>query len=851
MKSNKTPLVIIFILIVSQMTIFSQLPNTSIKIDSQSSPTEYPGTNLIPKARSAKYTDELFSVNIIEVPLNTYSVGITDPANIIGNLNDLDMLITQTGTPDEHVLLKLESSIISSSLMIQGFNDIEGIATLLEVYGWVDPYSDPGEDIVNETHYDLDGFILLGEISDGNGDVLLEYSNVSIDYLLLTSSGSLGYETSLDSIEVNGFSSFIADDDNSGIPDIWEVPEINSSHISANLSLFDSTYEIMGIVGRAAEGITNHDFLFPFVQLGIIDETEILEEHFYLVCQVDLKLPFPTVYSYLQFLNSYDLINLTYIETTGILPDFEYEFGRFIGPDSRIRTFHVIDYTVDGFFDPMDYSATSGQILGSLDIVDCYSYTTKTAQEKFDLDASIVLDIVENVLDAVKGGKDLVEQFLKKIAGFIQGKIMDGAGKALLAKITKKALKSALKAILSILTIKDFIVKGIKILEKLGVTIPSWLKTALDFVDSIPFIDPPVEIWKIRLTFKNEATGLPILGYDYNNNITINTHPKGIYFGDTYSAQVIISSRDIFPVIGRMQSKNASRTITGRLYVEDFGLEEATMAKGSLMPDEHAQGRIYTTPPNGSIVISQCLINVTTNVPILVEADQGLTIQYKVTDENGTLLSDLSKTRAAINNLPDLKIDTPITLETDGSFTTEIIPADLHLDYHMAAILYQPDDMFHNWWNCTFLLEDTIAPIIQEIVALKDDGQNKIIITANINDYDLNRSSVIIKIIEDSTDEALAIPYIMNDTGTSFIFGSSLNNFNGNRLYYKIVATDNSNNLASSTLDYLDLSTPTTTSETTTTTITSNPSPGFNFLSTLILFGLIVISLRKSGRKKF
>lgn len=761
----------------------------------------------LPKKQISQYVDDSIVAYVEDYPENITSLGTFESNFIIGEADGMKMTFAHAPEPVEYALLKLNGSITSDSLTLMGVDDLGEVDSVLHVYGWSDPYTVPDAESVNEGYID-EVFTLLGISDFWNGDVIISYDLISLEYLLLWDFSVVEAPTHIDAIEVHGFVSFIADEGKDGIPDIWQYPEMNLTQISADIDLFGSTYEIMSLVGTAFSGSTNLDFLMPFVKLGIVNEEEIDETHFYIICQVELKLPFPTTYDYLQFLNSYDLINMTYIESNLTVFDEVYAaFNRYIGQDQRIRTWQFIDYTTEGDYDPINYQDTRNQIKGAYNTLDATTHLTQTAKEKFDLDVSIVLDIVENVLDAVKGGKNLIDQFMSKIIGFIKGKIIDGATKALLAKITKKALKSALKAILSITTIKDIVVKGAKILEKLGLTLPSWLKKILSFVESIPFIDPPVEIWKVRMTFMDESTGNPILGYDFNTDTPIFTHPKGIYFGDTYSAQVIISSRDIFPVVGRIQSKNASRVVTGNLYVEDFALSEATYTKSSLEPDESAQGRIYAIPPEGSIVVSQCQITFSGVSTSVIEADLGFKLYFEVTDENGTSLIDISKTRAAVNNLPNLMIEIPAILEADNTFSIEVIPSllGIDLDYHMVAFLYKTDTMFHDYCNYTFLLQDTIAPSVQDVTVKLEDEQNRIYFSLVATDYDLNTSSVFITLIKDSSDESLGNSYLMTSNGTHYTFDIALDDYRNSELYYKVKARDNSGNEAEITFISIEI----------------------------------------------
>ncbi|MHA1903783.1 MAG: hypothetical protein ACXADL_10385 [Candidatus Thorarchaeota archaeon] len=758
------------------------------------------------------YTEESLTAYIAPYSKNITSEGIELASNIIGEGDGLKMTMNFLSLV-EYAVFRLNGSVVSDSLTLKGFDDGGDFDTLFAVYAWADPYTEPSSDDVNDTYID-DGFIWLGTNDVWNGNVEMMFSNYSIEFLLLygtTVAIGPGYSQSIDAIEVEGFTSVMADDGKDGIPDIYQFDDANLTQFDAEIELFGLDFEIRSYIRLASETMTAYEFLIPAMKMDIIEPEDVHEDHFYIMCEVEMKLPFLNSYEYLQFLDSYDLVNLTFIESNGtVYTAVMNEFDRYIGQDQRVRTYHMIDYTIDGTDNLLQYSETAGQIGGSYNTLETDTHTTETSQEKFDLDVSIVLDIVENVLDAVKGGSNLVDQFMAKILGFIQGKVMDGVGKALLEKITKKALKAAIKAIFSITTVKDIIVKGSKILEKLGVSLPSWLTKVRDFVESIPFIDPPVEIWKVRLTFLNESTDEPILGYDFENNVSIYTHPQGIYFGDTYSAQVILSSRDIFPVVGRIQSVNATRVITGKLYVEDFALGETTFAKSSLEPGDHAQGRMYTMPPDGSVVISQAHIMVFTSPSQTIEADLGFEINYGVTDENSTTLSDLSLTRVAVNDLPGPMIELDAFLELDGSFSFEVDTPSLGLGlgYHMVAVLYKPDTMFHDYWNHTFVLEDSIAPTIHNVTVTLNAEEDQIEFAANITDYDLDSSSVILTLNEDPENDSLATTQPMTFNGTMYFYSIPVADVRQGRVYYKVNASDNSGNGAATMVKFFDLPPP-------------------------------------------
>ncbi len=764
------------------------------------------------------YTDESLTGYVEEWSDNTTSSGVSMSGNIIGEPDGLVLTMEFIDTA-EFALLKINGSIMSDELILRNCLDPAGSDNILNVYTWLDPYTEPSlvgvpEDVPHESWSNL------GARFTTNGDVFLEYDNTSIEYILLvglTSPSGLGAIMSFDAIEVHGYTNIMADEQNDGIPDIWQYTDVEMHNVSVDVDLFGYTWGITGFIGTAAEGSTNLDFLTPFIKLGMIDPEDVDETHFYVICQCELKLPWSgsddesLEMPYMDFLGSYDLLNITFInDNYTISQQFWDSLDRYIADDGRIRTYHIADYTVDGTFDPHNYYGAQGQINAEYNMLDVKTSTPTTAKEEFDLDISIVLDIMENVMDAVQGGKDMVAQFMKKIIGFIQGKLLDGIGKELLKKITKKAIKTALKAVMSITTIKDIIVKGSKILEKFGVTLPDWLRKARDFVDSIPFIDPPVEIWRVRLTFVDESTDLPILGYDYINNVTIDSHPEGIYFGDTYNAQVILSSRDIFPVVERIQSVNGSRTLTGYLYVEDLGTFEADMAKSSLEPGDVARGRVYGVPPNGTLLISQCHISPASSLPSTVELGVHFNVSLAVHDENGTTLNDIALARAAINNLPGSMAELPLVAEADGTLTLMVETENLGvaLGDHMIAAIYKPANMFHDYWNFTFVLADTVVPAFDNVTAVVSSDGATITFSAIVTDYDLNPNSVNLETIDGSTDLGLATTHQMTSNGSHFVAALSASSFTASRIYFRVVAADNSGNTAQSTLESIARGTP-------------------------------------------
>ena len=764
------------------------------------------------------YTDEPLTGYIESWPDNATSAGVSLTGNVVGEPDGLTMEMVFL-TTYEYAILKINGSIMSDSIVLRGCIDEVGSGTELWVFGWIDPYTEPDLSGLPDS-VPRENWTFLGSATLTNGNVTFEYDNASIEYILIhgtSAPAGIGSFQTIDSIEVHGFTNVMADEQNDGIPDIWQYPDVEMYNVSADIDLFGYTWGVMGLVGVASVGSTDLEFLTPFIKMGVVEPGTVDETHFYVICQCELTLPWTGAEeeflesNYMDFLDSYDLLNMTYVYSNWTLnQEVEDAFDRYMADDGRIRTYHVIDYTVDGAFDPQDYFAAQGQINAEYNTLDVKTSTPKTAQEEFDLDVSIVLDIVENVMDAVQGGKDMVTQFMSKIIGFIQGKMLDGIGKELMEKITKTALKTALKAVLSITTIKDIVVKGSKILEKLGVELPDWLRTARDFVESIPFIDPAVEIWKVRLTFVNETTGLPVLGYDYINNASIYSHPKGLYFGDTYSAQVILSSRDIFPVIERIQSVNGSRTLTGNLYVEDLGTLEATMAKSSLEPGEAARGRVYGVPPNGTLVISQCHIAAVSSLPATVELGAQFSISLSVSDENGTLLSDVSRARAAINNMPYPMIELPIVAEADGRLTLTVDTDTLGVlpgDYMVAAV-YKPVAMFHDYWNFTFVLQDTVAPYIGNLNGIESADSTTVVFSAIVSDFDLNVSSVILKTIDGSDNLDFAVTHLMTSNGTHFVVSLAVSEFDTAVVYYGVEAADKSGNVAQTSLQSVAITLP-------------------------------------------
>jgi len=795
------------------------------------------------------YTNEPLTGYVESWSDNSTSTGVSLTGNVIGEPDGLTMEMVFLGTY-EYALLKINDSIMGNSLELRGCVDEAGADTILYIYTWLDPYTEPGLVGVPDAIPETWGMLVASALT--SGDVLFEFTNTSIEYVLIVGyalpAGIDSYQT-IDAVEIHGFTNVMADEQNDGIPDIWQYPDVEMYNMSTDIDLFGYTWGIMGLVGVAPAGSTNLDFLTPFIKLGVVEPEDVDETHFYVICQCELSLPwvgnvmFTLELPYMNFLDSYDLLNMTFIQSNSTVFDETIDaFDKYIASDGRIRTYHVIDYTVDGTFDSHNYYNTQGQIKAEYNTLDVKTSTPNTVKEEFDLDISIVLDIVENVMDAVQGGKDLITQFMSKIIGFIQGKMLDGIGKELLEKITKKALKTALKAIMSITTIKDIVVKGSKILEKLGVELPDWLRTARDFVESIPFIDPAVEIWKVRLTFVNETTDLPVLGYDYIGDAPIYTHPKGIYFGDTYSAQMILSSRDIFPVIERIQSVNGSRTLTGNLYVEDLGTLEATMARSSLEPGEFARGRVYALPPDGILVISQCHITTTTSLPSTVEIGTQFNISLSVHDENGTLLSDVAKARAAINNIPNPMIELPIVAEADGTLTLVVDTGTLGAspDDHMIAALYKPVAMFHDYWNFTFVLDDTAPPLISSVSAILSSDRSTVAFSAIVSDYDLNTSSIVLKTIDGSTNLALAESHLMTNNGSHYVLSVGVSNFTSTSVYFRVEASDNSGNDAQSTLQSVNLSIP------------SELGPLGIFIaagvSAIAIVGIIVYLIRRPGR---
>ncbi|MFW9976425.1 MAG: hypothetical protein ACFFDQ_14225, partial [Candidatus Thorarchaeota archaeon] len=266
------------------------------------------------------YTDEEIVSSIELWSGNKTSPGIELASFIVGSADGLKMQMNFVSL-FEFALFKLNESVMSDSLMLKGFDDGGDIGTFFEVYTWVDPYTEPDITTANETVI-TDDWCSLGINSVLNGDVLFEYLNTSIEYLLFIGRSSTtgpGYFQAIDAVEVYGFTNVMADEQNDGYPDIWQYPDVEMHDVSIDIDLFGETWGIMGLVGTAPEGSSNLEFLTPFIKLGVIEPEKVDETHFYVICQAELTLPFHGVLDYLNFLHSYDLVNMTYMESDFIV----------------------------------------------------------------------------------------------------------------------------------------------------------------------------------------------------------------------------------------------------------------------------------------------------------------------------------------------------------------------------------------------------------------------------------------------------------------------------------------------------------------------------------------------------
>ena len=98
----------------------------------------------------------------------------------------------------------------------------------------------------------------------------------------------IGNVQSIDAIEIHGYTNVMADEQNDGIPDLWQYSDVVMYESSIDIDLFEHTWGVMGLVGVVAEGSTNIEFLTPFIKLGIIEPQDVDETHFYIICQCEL-----------------------------------------------------------------------------------------------------------------------------------------------------------------------------------------------------------------------------------------------------------------------------------------------------------------------------------------------------------------------------------------------------------------------------------------------------------------------------------------------------------------------------------------------------------------------------------
>ena len=192
---------------------------TNSLTDTYTTPTEPLGADKIPLPRKlvSHYVDESIVAYIDDSPENVTSPGTFDNSLIIGEADGLKMSFDHIAPSIEYALLKLNGSITSDSLTLMGVDDWGDIDSILEVYGWSDPYAAPTADSVNETY--VDGkFTFLGFNDVFNGDIVLSYDNISLEYILLYDVSAVAAPTYIDAVEVHGFVSFIADEGKNGIP---------------------------------------------------------------------------------------------------------------------------------------------------------------------------------------------------------------------------------------------------------------------------------------------------------------------------------------------------------------------------------------------------------------------------------------------------------------------------------------------------------------------------------------------------------------------------------------------------------------------------------------------------------
>ena len=155
------------------------------------------------------YVEEPLTCFIEPWAENTTSSGFESTANIVGEQDGLIMDIVYADT-FEYAVFKINGSIMSDMMILKGCID-PSADTLLRVYSWMDAYTEP--DLSRVLTMDLmqirEEWNMLYFGLSTVGDVIIEYANTSIEYILLMGTCGAPYIGNVQSINVqNLFDSF-------------------------------------------------------------------------------------------------------------------------------------------------------------------------------------------------------------------------------------------------------------------------------------------------------------------------------------------------------------------------------------------------------------------------------------------------------------------------------------------------------------------------------------------------------------------------------------------------------------------------------------------------------------------
>ena len=395
--------------------------------------------------------------------------------------------------------------------------------------------------------------------------------------------------------------------------------EFNLTYVETTLDLFELSWYIrVYLIEPSGVG----DWLSALQEIGIVTPVDLYIYDQFIPVVVELQIPFTNITEFLFWLHQHSFISTEGIEE--YLPQLEEAASSVIDADGFVRSFSTLKYSNESPYLTGDYYAFNPIING-----------IEEQPEEFKLDLSIVVDIIENVVDAIQKGLG-EKELMGKIQGAVVGKIMDMIKKKLLEKIVKELVKKIIKTIFWVLEIKPAVLGVVEILKKLGAPIPDWMMKIVKWLKGIWFIDPPEQ--KLDLHLFNQ-TGGHLLGVDYATNTTLTEFAHGLYFGPSPSMEVIIASTKGFPYNLTLVSRDASAVMPYNLYTEDIGANETQLTTGAIFPLQAASGRVYqvdnVTRVNQIIASSTfSTLTPTRGETVLVDID--------VFDENATRVSDAS-----------------------------------------------------------------------------------------------------------------------------------------------------------------------------------------------------------------